>query len=141
MKGAAGYAKWIHHKLIEKIHEFVSEGITDTQEIKKALKHYTLYVLCPEQKPELTNRAYYPTTTDVSNHIYNAQRASQLSDLDQESLQLKIELWKKQASTSLFYFHPYKSAVLDSEKEGHSAEEENSLTQTLLYIHQEPWQQ
>ena len=75
---AAGYAQRIHPKLIEKIHEFVSEGITDTQEVKKVLKHYTLHVLCPEQKPELTNRACYPTTTDVINHIYKAQRACQL---------------------------------------------------------------
>ena len=56
---------------------------------KKALKHYTLCVLCPEQKLELTNGAYYPTTTDVSNHIYKAQRVCQLSNLDQENLQLK----------------------------------------------------
>ena len=139
-KRAAGYAQRIHPKLVEKIHELVSEGITDTPEVKKALKHYTLHVLCQEQKPELTNRAYFPTTTDVRNHIYKAQRACQLSKLDQENLQLKTELWEKQAPTSLFHFRPYKSAVPDSE-ECHSAEQENSFVQMLLYVHQEPWQQ
>ena len=60
--------------------------------------------------------------------------------MDQENLQLKIELWEKQAPKSLLHFRPYKSAVPDSE-ECHSAEEENSFVQTLLYVHQEPWQQ
>ena len=59
-KGPAGYAQRIHPKLIEKNYELVSEGITDTQEVKRALKHYTLHELCPEEKPELTDRAYYP---------------------------------------------------------------------------------
>ena len=44
-KGAAGYAQRIHPKLVEKIYELVSEGITDTQEVKQALKHYPLHVL------------------------------------------------------------------------------------------------
>ena len=37
-RGAAGYAQRIHPKLTEKIYELVSEGITDTQEVKRALK-------------------------------------------------------------------------------------------------------
>lgn len=98
-KGAAGYAQRIHPKLVEKIYELASEGITDTQEVKRALKHYTLHVLCPEQKPELVDRAYYPTNTDIRNHVYRAQRACQLSKLDQENLRLKIEQWQKQTPT------------------------------------------
>ena len=137
-KGAAGYAQRIHPKLVEKIYELVSEGITDTQEIKRALKHYTLHILCPEQKPELVDRAYYPTNTDIRNHVYKAQQACQLSKLDQENLQLKIEQWQKQTPQSHFHFRPYKS-TLDNDKE--SLEEESSYTQTLLYVHQEPWQQ
>ena len=45
-RGAAGYAQRIHPKLVEKIYELVSGGITDTQEVKRALKHHTLDVLC-----------------------------------------------------------------------------------------------
>ena len=33
-KGAVGYAQRIHPELVEKIYELVSEGITDTQEVK-----------------------------------------------------------------------------------------------------------
>lgn len=137
-KGAAGYAQRIHPKLVEKIYELASEGITDTQEVKRALKHYTLHVLCPEQKPELVDRAYYPTNTDIRNHVYRAQRACQLSKLDQENLRLKIEQWQKQTPQSHFHFRPYKSTI-DSDKE--SLDGESSYTQTLLYVHQEPWQQ
>ena len=61
-KGASGYAQRIHPKLIEKIYDFVVEGITDTQEVKRALKHHTLHLLCPEEKPDLVDRSYYPTT-------------------------------------------------------------------------------
>ena len=34
--------------------------------------------------PELTDRAYYPPSVDIRNHIYKAQQACQLSKLDQE---------------------------------------------------------
>ena len=74
-----------------RIYKLVCEGITDTQKVKRALKHYTLHVLCPEQKPELVDRAYYPTNADIRYHVYKAQRACQLSKLDQENLRLKIE--------------------------------------------------
>ena len=67
-KGAAGYAQRIHPKLVEKILRLVSEGITDTQ-IKRAIKRYTLHILSPEQKPELVDMAYYPTNTDIRNHV------------------------------------------------------------------------
>ena len=107
-RGATGYAQWIHPKLVEKIYELVSEGVTDTQEVKWALKHHTLHVLCPEQKPESTDTSYYPTSTDVRNHVYKAQ-ACQLSKLDQENLQLKIEMWEKQSPQSHFHFCPYRS--------------------------------
>ena len=40
---------------IEKIYELVSEGIADTQEVKRTLKHYTLHVLCPEEKRSWTD--------------------------------------------------------------------------------------
>jgi len=70
--------------------------------------------------------------------VYKAQRARQLSKLDQETLQLKIEQWQKQTPQSHFHFPVYKS-TLDNDKE--SLEEEISYTQTLLYVHKEPWQQ
>ncbi len=86
--GATSYAQRVHPKLIEKIYELVSEGTTEVQEIKRALKHYVQHSLCIDVKLDVTDRAYYPTSTDVHNHIYLAQRACQLSKLNQENLRL-----------------------------------------------------
>ena len=138
-KGAAGYAQKIHPKLIEKIYSLVSEGICDTQEVKRALRHYALHVLCPEQKPSETDRAYYPTAGDVRNHIYKAQRACQLSKIDQENLQLKIKQWQKDTPDTKFHFRPYK--ISETDEESCSPDEGDEYAQTLLYVHQEPWQQ
>ena len=121
----------------------MSEGITDTQEVKRALKHYTLHVLCITQKPELTNRAYFTTGVDIRNHIYKAQQACQLSKLDQENLKIKIDMWQKENPESRFHFCPYKAKASESKevKEHVIDNELCKFTQTLLYVHQEPWQQ
>ena len=133
--GAASYAQRLHPKLIEKIHEFVTEGTTQVQEVKRALKHYVQHSLCVDIKPGLTDRAYYPTSTDIHNHIYLAQRACQLSKLDQENLNLKIQKWKKASPNSSFYFRPYTESTNDSDTE------QNEFDNTLIYVHQESWQQ
>ena len=73
--GAASYAQRIHPKLIEQIYELVGEGTTEVLEVKRALKHYVQHSLCADVKPDLTDRAYHPTSTDVHNHIYLAQCA------------------------------------------------------------------
>lgn len=130
-RGPAGYAQRIHPKLIEKVYELVSEGITDTQEVKRILKNYTLHTLCTNvQKPDMSDRAYYPTSADVQNHIYRAQKACQLSKLDQENLKIKVDMWQNPESN--FHFRPYKS--------DDSSQDDTTFTQTLLYVHQESWQ-
>ena len=130
--GPASYAQRVHPKLIEKIYELVADGTTEVCEVKRALKYHVSNVLCPDLKPDPTDRSYFPTTTDIRNHIYKAQRACQLSSLDQENLKLKIDKWKSQNPKSLFHFRPYKETDTDKE---------DSIYQTLLYVHQEPWQQ
>ena len=60
----------VHPRLAEKkIHAIVSKGLTDTQ----------------EQKPELTNSGYCPTTTDVRNHIHKESTAESLPTIKVES--------------------------------------------------------
>ena len=87
----------------------MGEGTTEVQEVKRALKHDVQHSLCADVKPDLTDRAYYPTSTDVHNHIYLAQCACQLSKLDQENLQLKVQKWKRDSPNSKFYLYPYKN--------------------------------
>ncbi len=62
-----------------------------------------------------------------------AQRACQLSKLDQENLRLKVQKWERESPNSHFYFRPYTESTEDNEL--------NKLEQSLLYVHQEPWQQ
>ncbi len=43
--GLAGFAQRVHPKITEKINTLVGEGITELQEVKRALKHcYTLSI-------------------------------------------------------------------------------------------------
>jgi len=58
------------------------EGYTDPTEVQKVLKEYVKHTstgvveLCP------FDRAYFPTTTDISNHLYKARMGLQLSKID-----------------------------------------------------------
>ena len=133
--GAVLFAQRIHPQLVKNIYEMVAEGIIDTQEVKRNLKHYVLHVMCLKQKPDIADRSYFPSSTDIRNHIYKAQQACQLSKLDQENLKLKIEGWKQENASSLYFFRPY--------TQSDSSDKENVMDgpQTLLFVHQEPWQQ
>ena len=142
--GAAGFAQRVHPKISEKVNTLVGEGITDVQEVKRALRHYIIHVLFPDSsnRPNETNRAYYPTNIDIKNHVYSAKLAQELSKLDQDNLKLKIEQWKSETPSSMFYYRPYKEIKKEKEEctfaDGkHSA----TFSQTLLYVHQEQWQQ
>ena len=123
----------VHPKVIHKIHELVADGITGVQEVKKALRHYVLHLLIPEFqiKPDEANRTYFPTTTDIQNHVYSAQKLLELSRFDQENLRLKINEWKKEAPNCNYFFRPHKGT--------NEADEEKRI-ENLLYVHQEKWQ-
>jgi len=49
-------------------------------------------VLIPETEiiPDEANRTYFPTTIDIQNHVYTAQKTLELSKFDQDNLRLKI---------------------------------------------------
>lgn len=88
----------VNRSVIKKIGELVKEGITDYHEIKRSLTHYVKHVLPILEgidPPGEDDRAYYPTSKDIQNHIYMAKRSQQLSHFDQENLQLKLESWNK----------------------------------------------
>ena len=137
-EGAIGYAQRMHPKLAEKIHDLVSEGITNVQDVTRALKYYVNHTLCPGSKPDISDRAYYPTADDIRNHIYRAQKSCQLSNLDQENLRLKIEQWKKDDPQRLLHFRPFTESEPITGKESSNTLESPP---SLLFIHQELWQQ
>lgn len=105
--GVAGFAQKIHPKLVSKIHELVSEGIMAVSEIKRILKNYASHTLCLDSLPSESDRSYYSTNINISNHVYQAKRYIELSKLDQENLDKKIDSWKSLNINSKFYFRPY----------------------------------
>ena len=97
----------------------VLQGITDSSEVKRALKFYVENHLSKQHgiNPVDTDRSFYPTLRDIQNHIYKSKKQLELSALDQENLRLKIAEWKKNKSESLFYFRPYKRKTNADENE------------------------
>ena len=162
-----GFAQRIHPELIHQINEMVLQGITDSSEVKRALKFYVENHLSKQHgiNPLETDRSFYPTLRDIQNHIYKSKKQLELSALDQENLRLKIQEWKRDKPESLFYFRPYIKNQSVDEKEvpipqpvsmtpnsgrfnGNCSSEESISVQvdtdefeeTLLYVHQEKWQ-
>jgi hypothetical protein len=140
--GQAGvYAQKVHPAVSRKIVEMVEGGITGTNEMKHSLKHFVNTTLSRElgRKPQPGDRAFYPHSEDIRNHINKAKRALELSKYDQENLRLKIEEWKKQKPQLSFFFRPFSTSPPAEQAEI----DENTCSgqeQTLLYVQQEDWQ-
>jgi len=142
---SGGFAQRIHPLLSEKISQLVAAGITDTNEVRRSLRFYVTNTLCKElgYQAKQSDRALYPTTTDVRNHVYSAKRALELSKLDQENARLKIEQWQSTNADASYFFRTF--VLQEGEptvKEAESEEQQSGLTrsQTLLVVHQEKWQ-
>ena len=104
------------------------------------LRHYVNNDLCKEEKPSCSDRAYYPTKDDIKNHVYRAKKAFELSKFDQHNLELKLKALKDDTSdnSSMYMFRPFKHRA---ELEELQASDSTEFEQTLLWIHQEKWQQ
>lgn len=105
--GMACYTRRIHPTVVNKIGEIVAEGITDVQTVKHMFRHYILHDLCKDQPPNPEDRAYFPFEDDIQNHVQIVKRPLQLSCLDQENVQLKIEQWKSLYPDDTHFFRPY----------------------------------
>ena len=141
--GQAGvYAQKLHPTTSQKIVDLVEAGITDTTEIKHSLKHYVDKYLSKElgRKPHLGDRAFYPLSEDIRNHVSKAKRALELSKYDQENLRLKIDEWKNNNPQSSFFFRPFRSTSQTEQTDDIKTCSEQTMEETLLYIQQEDWQ-
>ena len=85
------FAQRVNDKVAIKISELVADGVTESDKVRSILRHYVLKDLCKNNPPDCNDRVYFPTDTDLRNHIYMAKRAMQLSCLDQENMKLKLE--------------------------------------------------
>ena len=76
-------SKW--SKLVEKIHQLVSEGVTVVSEMRRALNHYVKNDLCQDSPPDPNDHAYHPSNNDIKNHIYQAKSKLQFSSGSQQT--------------------------------------------------------
>jgi hypothetical protein len=105
-RAVGGMSQWVHHKISQKIEDLVKEGIADVQEVKRKL-HFFVKTDMMENLTSKNNRAYYPTSTDIRNHINAAKIAIQLSKFDQISMKALYEEWTKSARPGKYLFRPY----------------------------------
>lgn len=112
-----------------KIYETVNMGITNINVVKKILKTYVETEFENQDvKPSIFDRAYYPLSKDIKNHIHTAIASGKLGSLDQENLKKKIEAWKLEDLDRLFYYRPATERL------------ENTDGEKFLFLHQENWQ-
>ena len=135
-----GFSQRVHPELIIKIHELVHASITDAIQIKCLLKHHVQHYMCPHKLPSINDRAYYPTMDDIRNHINKSKKEMQLSVIDQENVAKLIAQWSK-TSSGFHHFRPHKECHNENATESPSQNPCDRKQQSLLWVHQEPWQQ
>ncbi|XP_038049691.1 uncharacterized protein LOC119723202 [Patiria miniata] len=130
-----GFSHRIHPMVKAKIYQLVGSGITSCPLIKTLLDKYIIKDLCRYDmvKPQTSDRAYYPTSRDVKNHIHRALVAGQYSALDVDNTEQKINEWKVTEPTSSFHLRKCQ------EKSGD--EEEDDTGHLFLFVHQTQQQQ
>ena len=142
LTGTTGvFSQKLNPEVSLKIVDMVQSGITDVKEIKCSLKYYVNTSLCKKlgANPVPGDRAFYPLSDDIRNHVTKAKRAFQLSRYDQDNLRLKIEEWRKKNPQSSFFFRPYH----ETSEFKQTNEDCTTLTKSekkLLFVHQEDWQ-
>ena len=83
MKQAAVFSQKVNPAVAQMIGELVADGITEVNDVIKALRHPITHYLCKDSQPDPNDRAYFPTQDDLKNHIYRAKQALQHSKYDQ----------------------------------------------------------
>ena len=70
------YSQNVHPRIIDKITELVSEGITDKQVIRMQLNLFVRQVLCADtiRLPSKDQRCYYPSDKDMKNAVLKAKQ-------------------------------------------------------------------
>ncbi len=102
----AGIAQKMHPAISKRIESLVREGTTDGHTIQTILKEYVNTTMSdtPLPPPCKTDRVFYPTVTDINNHVTKVKSALQLSKLDQQNLHLKVQEWENQIQMLITIF-------------------------------------
>ena len=144
-KGAMGFSQRIHPDLIVKIQELVCTGITDPLVVQRLLRQHVCNCMCASNPADPNDRSYFPLLDDVRNHVNRAKQSLKLSVIDQENAVKKVEQWKMLSPEAHFLFRPYHGEVEQPNEDEEDLQNEEDLQEhskiTLLWVHQEVWQQ
>jgi hypothetical protein len=68
----------IDARVLTKLRQLVVHGVTDIQQVKRAIKEFVEKELFAEtdERPDLRDRAFYPTVVDIQNHLRVAQETA-----------------------------------------------------------------
>jgi hypothetical protein len=153
----------IHHGVRDKIHEYVSLGMTSVPFLKKVLKTFVQKELSGMGSvlPHTQDPSYYPSSHVIQNHVHQALLAGKYSGFDQLQLEKKIDEWKLTDSGAQFFFrqctenyrhqteiHVEVNAqrngfpvTEDSDFEDQHTPDMTTSQETFLFIHQNKQQQ
>ena len=73
VKQAAVFSQKVIPAVAQMIAELVADGITEIDDVKRALRHCINHYLCKDSPPDPNDRAYFPMHDDLSNYIYRAK--------------------------------------------------------------------
>jgi len=70
-----GFAQRVHPEIIQHVNELVLQGITDSNEVRRALRFHVIHHLCKNNgiQPSNTDRSFFPALRDIQHHIYKAK--------------------------------------------------------------------
>ena len=86
---------------------------------QRSLRFYANTILASQAglKFSTQNRAFFPTSIDIRNHIYAAKKSLELSKLDQENVRQMVDEHKRDDPTSSFSFRPLVKQEVETEQE------------------------
>ena len=89
---AAGSLQRLDKRLVEKVSQIVDEGITSTSDVTKRLRTYVTEDLFDGGAvPCSDNRRFFPTPTDVRNHVKSAVHKKAMSDIYPEQVEILVK--------------------------------------------------
>lgn len=110
-------------KISMKITEYVKEGVTRTDEMRRLLKLFVINEMFDgDNLPDRGNRRFFPRPKVIRSNITRVLKTIRGSLIDQDRLINKIEQWKAEDSNANIYFRP---KCDDVEKPNEGAEENN----------------
>nr|XP_018672308.1 uncharacterized protein LOC104265996 isoform X2 [Ciona intestinalis] len=141
---AAGIQQRVDSRVIDKVGELIDDRVCSIMEIQRHLKVFVVKELFKNATPPLqSNRRFFPTKKDISNHYYNAYTKRKLSKIDQANVQLLVDEWSCKSPKDNIVFRPYIASGCPKplhEEIGNDDITALDSKQTLLFIYQTAWQ-